>query len=272
MKLKRFYIYLMLAILIGFFLFPIFWMVGTALKPGWAVIHDPPYLVPPEITFANFQEAIFGRGGPAIWNSIIVGLLSSLITVGISIPAAYSLSRLKPKWSNNFLLFLLSLRFLPPFVTAIGLFFVLQTFGLLNTYIGVAMAHVLLNVPIGVWLLKGFFDPLPRSIEESAIMDGCGRMTILRKILLPIAKPAILITFLFCFLFSWNEFIFASFITHGSTRTIPVVVSTFVGEPRGYAWGVMASYSVICIVPALMLALLMRKYALRAFTYGVVKG
>jgi multiple sugar transport system permease protein len=150
------------------------------------------------------------------------------------------------------------------------MFFIYKDFGLLDTYLGMILAHALINLPLAVLLLKSFFDDIPQEIDESAIIDGASRWLIFRRVVLPMARGGIAATAVLCFIFSWTEFLLALTLTQTGIKTVPVVSSSFVTS-TGTAWGNMAALGAAAMVPAFIFILLVQKQLVRGLTLGSLK-
>lgn len=270
-----------------FFAFPIYYWITVAFKPDRDIFAIPPKLVGFRPTMDSFEE-VFGislgferglevlpGGGnfymlPRLWDSIVVAVCSTILTVAIATLAAYALSRLRFRAQHHFVFWVLSTRMIPPVAIAIPMFFIYKNFGLLDTYTGVVLIHSLMNMPLAVLLLKSFFDDIPAEIDEAALIDGASRFTIFRKIVLPMATGGVAATAVLCFIFSWTEFLFVLTLTQTSLKTVPVVSSTFVTS-TGTAWGNMAALGAAAMIPAFIFILLVQKNLVRGLTLGSLK-
>ncbi|EAU39689.1 ABC transporter permease protein [Fulvimarina pelagi HTCC2506] len=273
-------------LLVGLFFFPIYYWTSVAFRNGRDIFSRPPKIFDFEPTIANFN-AVFGisfEGGvpqitpgggnfymaPRLWDSIVIGVGSTLIAVAIATLAAYALSRMRFKGSHHFVGWVLSTRMLPPVAVAVPMFFIYRQFNLLDTYTGMIIIHAIMNLPLAVLLMKSFFDDVPNEIDESATIDGASRWTIFRRIVLPMAKGGIAATAVLCFIFSWTEFLFALTLTQTDVRTVPVVSTTFVTSV-GTAWGNMAALGAAAILPAFIFVLAVQKHLVRGLTMGSLK-
>ncbi|GBC74695.1 Trehalose transport system permease protein SugB [archaeon HR06] len=160
---------------------------------------------------------------------------------------------------------------IPPIVGIIPLFIVFKTLGLNDTFQGLILAYTSFNLPFTVWILRGFFLELPKEIEEAALIDGATYFNILRKIVVPLSFPAIITTATLSLIQSWNEFIFAVFLTSQEIKTIPILIASFIGDQQ-YFWNELTAASVIALIPVFILVLLVQKQLIRGLTFGVVKG
>ncbi|MEM9047463.1 MAG: carbohydrate ABC transporter permease [Pseudomonadota bacterium] len=277
---------------VALFAFPLYYWITTAFKDAKEIFNLPPDVWTFSPTLRNFEE-VFGislgflrqqevlpGGGnfymaPRLWDSIVVAVLSTGLAVAISTIAAYALSRMDFRGRHAFVGWVLSTRMMPPVAVAIPMFFIYKSAGengitLMDTYTGVILMHTLINLPLGVLLLKSFFDDIPRDIDESAMIDGASRVRIFRRIILPMAKGGIAATAVLCFIFSWTEFIFVLTLTQTGLKTVPVVSSSFVTS-TGTAWGNMAALGVAAMVPAFIFILLVQRQLVRGLTLGSLK-
>lgn len=272
---------------VALFFFPLYYWTTTAFKNARDIFDKPPTVWSFSPTLKNFEE-VFGislgflrqrevlpGGGnfymaPRLWDSIVVALGSTALAVIISVLAAYALSRMDFKGRHAFVGWVLSTRMMPPVAVAIPMFFIYKNVGLLDSYLGIILIHALINLPLGVLLLKSFFDDIPREIDESALIDGASRWYIFRRVVLPMAKGGIAATAVLCFIFSWTEFIFVLTLTQTGLKTVPVVSSSFVTS-TGTAWGNMAALGVAAMIPAFIFILLVQKQLVRGLTLGSLK-
>lgn len=257
-------------------LFPVLWVVRMALTPaqGFSLT-----LWPDELSFTNFIAVttthsadgswLFGR---QLFNSLIVSAATSIVGVSFACTAAYALSRWS-FWGRDRLqaTFLLTQMF-PSVVMAIPLYLLLDTLHLLDSLTGLVLVYSTTSVPFATWNLKGYFDTIPKELEEAAIMDGAGRWTTFWRIILPLARPALAVTALFSFMSAWNEFILAATLM-GDERayTLPVVLNGYVGE-FGAEWGKFAAGAILVSVPVTLLFFVLQKQLVEGLTAGSVKG
>jgi multiple sugar transport system permease protein len=253
--------------------FPLYWLVVTSLKGQGEVATNPPIYIPTHITFENYQEVLSATGiaGNA-FNSVLVALLTTLITVVIGGMAAYALARRQlPHGFRHWLLIaVLVIRMFPPITTVIPYFVLLRGFGLTDTYLGLIITYVAYGLPFAIWLLVGFFQELPHEIEEAATMDGTSYLQRFRLIVLPLARPALAVTSVFVLIYAWNEFLFASILTSFNTKTLPVVMAGFISD-KGIEWGQMSALGTLMVVPVVVVAWMSQKHIVRGLTFGAVK-
>jgi len=214
-----------------------------------------------------FTKTVFVR---EIINSLIISIISTLIVMVVALPAAYSFARYET--GNGHLLFVtISTRMFPAAVAAIPFFMAFKQLGLLDTQIALILLYFYFNVSFAVFLLYGFFREIPVELEQAAVIDGYGRIDIFRKIVFPMIKPGAAITAIFCFIFSWNEFLYAFLFTRNIARTVTMGLASFWASGQ-IDWGTMASCVCLAILPTLAGAWFMQRYIIRGLTFGAVKG
>jgi multiple sugar transport system permease protein len=260
-----------IAVALAFFLLPVVWIALTSFKTQFEVFHYPPVFWPKEIGHFGHYSAIFrGQGGKALKDSLIVASANTSLSLLVGVPTAYSFSRFRVG-GEHLAFWILSIRMFPPVVSAIPLFLLFRDWGLLDTYWALIIAYLTFNVPFVVWFVKGFFDDLPRDLEEAALVDGANRWQAFAGIALRLALPGIVTAALLAFVFSWNEFLLALFLTRSNIRTVPVALANFVGGHE-ILWGEIGALTILAIVPVVLLALVLQRYVVRGLTFGAVKG
>ena len=207
---------------------------------------------------------------PRFTNSLIIAFGSTFLAVGLGTLAAYGFSRFKVPLADDLLFFILSTRMMPPIAVAIPIYLMYRQLGLSDTALGMMLLYTAVNVSLAVWLLKGFIDEIPREYEEAAMIDGYSRLQAFRKVVLPQATTGIAATAIFCLIFAWNEYAFASLLTSGSAQTAPPFIPTIIGE-GGQDWPAVAAGTTIFLVPILVFTILLRKQLLRGITFGAVR-
>jgi len=259
-------------------IYPVLWVLKMALTPSQAFsLSANPF--PTSISFENFEELLSitdmaGRHLFAYWltNSIIVSLATTLLGITLATTAAYSFSRFAfPGQKLGMSLFLVTQMF-PGVVMAVPLYILLDNLGLLNSMTGLTLVYATTAVPFCVWMLKGYFDTIPKELEEAALMDGAGRWTIFWTIILPLARPAIVVTALFSFMTAWNEFILAAtFLGDEASFTLPVALQRYVGS-YSTQWGFFAAGAILVSAPVMALFFVLQKHLVGGLTAGGVKG
>ena len=254
-------------------LFPFYWMLTTALKPNDDMYRPEPLLVPVRITLSHFHKVFFDSHFPEFFrNSTIVALATTVLSLAVGILAAYAIVRLDFRGKNLIARGLIFSYLVPPVLLFIPLFELIFNFGLLNTREGLVLAYLTFTVPFTTWLLMGYFRTIPVALEEAALVDGCTRLMALFRIILPLSMPAIVVTALFSFTLSWNEFLFAlTFTSNPVSQTVTVGLTSTVAEDV-FFWGVMMAASFLIAIPPVVLYLLGQRWVVRGLTAGAVKG
>jgi arabinogalactan oligomer/maltooligosaccharide transport system permease protein len=261
-------------------LYPVLWVLKLALTPGGQLGADPsPLPLPDTFDFGNFAAFLFAKdfnGNPLFWyqlgNSLMISGVATLIGVMCALSAAYGFSRFAFVGRETGLKLMLISQMFPAVVTAVPLLFILDTLGLFGTTAGLVLIYSTASVPFCIWMLKGFFDTLPRDLEESARLDGAGHWIIFTKIMLPLVRPGIAVTALFSFMTAWNEFIMASIFLDDVTKyTLPVTLQQSVG---GYDpdWGMFAAGSLVLSIPVVVVFFFVQRHMVAGLTAGAVKG
>jgi multiple sugar transport system permease protein len=283
--------YIILIIVSAWVIFPIYWVIITSFKYPIEVYE--PTLIPflqfkPILTnwiggsygeIATVGEIATARGAlsreilRALFNSFAASITSSFICLLIGIPAAYGLARFTyHKWKNKDIhSFILSLRFLPPFAVIIPFFMILSRIKLIDTIPGLIMIYVIFNLPLAVVLLKDIISDLPSEIEEAAMLDGSSRIEAMLRITLPLVAPSLVATFLICFVFAWNELMFALTVTYTKAKTMPVMIAAIETAQATEFW-TNSCWVVLAILPPIIIAMLAERYIIRGLTLGAVKG
>lgn len=257
-----------------FFLAPIAWMILTSFKSQAEVFATPPVFVPSQIDLRNYVQALAApprgsNGLAAIRDSTIISFATALVNVVIGTLAAYSIARYRTG-GENFAFWILSTRMFPPIATALPLFLIFRDLRLLDTYLVLIIANTVFNLPFAIWLMKGFIEDLPRELDEAAEIDGATPYGTFLRVILPLVGPGIVATFLFTFVFTWNEFLFALLLTRRAVQPLTVVIPSLVGGHE-ILWGQIAAAGTIAIIPGILLALFLQRYLIRGLTMGAVK-
>ena len=261
-----------LLLLIIFSLLPFLWMLITSFKGSVETYTNPPTWIPKQPTLSNFMY-ILQRGSFARYfrNSVIVALAVTTITLVVSSFAGYAFSRFRfPGWKFIFLAFLVTQMF-PSVLLIIPLFQVVKAMKLLNTLYALVLSYITFSLPLCIWLLKGFFDQIPRELEEAAMIDGCSQVSALVRVIFPVALPGITATGIFAFIGAWDELVFAmTFTSSEDVRTLAVGLSGFITSYE-IQWNHLAAGSVIATVPVIIMFLFAQKFLVKGALAGSVK-
>ena len=257
-----------------FLVFPIYWMMRISISP-----QDKLFAIPPDFFLTRFNwegyQKFFSRGVFLRFylNSIIVGVGTVLLSLFAGTCAGYSFSRFRYRGRKVMMVITLTAQMFPWALLLISLYISYIHFGLLNNYLGLILAHSTFALPLTIWIIKGYFDSIPRELEQAAKIDGCGQIQSLVRIILPLAKPGITAAGIYIFLFSWNDFLFGLTLTTQDTMRIlsPGISMQFIGEFE-FLWVEMMSSSVLITIPIVILFLIFQKYFIQGLTAGAVKG
>ena len=253
------------------FLFPFYWMLVTAVLPTSQVLAREPTLVPSlaDISFRAFAVA-FERKPLATWltNSLLVTLGATTISLVISALAGYSLSRFRTRAQELTGLTLLLTKMLPGSLIVIPFFIMASTFHLIDSLWALMLANAAVGVPFATWLLKGFFDGIPRDLEHAAMIDGCGHLTAFLYIIIPLARPGLAACAIYLAILSWSDFVFAKTLINDQTRwTITTGMVSFIGE-HGIEWPALMAAGTISMVPMIVLFVLLEPFLVSGMTSG----
>jgi multiple sugar transport system permease protein len=245
------------------------WMMSLSLKTERDNLAYPPVLVPGEVTMANFR-AVFEQS-PFVtyfFNSVVVSGLATLLALAVGVPAGYAIARLK---ARKLLLVILIARMTPAISFLIPLFTLFQALGLTGTLTPIVITHMVITLPIIVYIVAGYFETLPGELEEAALMDGCTVWQRFRHVALPLARPGITVAAILAFIFSWNNFVFGAVLAGRTTRTLPVAVYNVLTFEQ-ISWGPLAAAALLVTAPVLLLTLFIQKEIVGGLTAGGVKG
>jgi multiple sugar transport system permease protein len=254
--------------LLGFFLFTFVWMILSSLKTNVQVTAFPPlWLFRP--TFQNYVD-VFTRNPffSYMLNSTIVAVSAVGVGLVCGLPAAYTMARHRQAGLGA--LFLM-LRILPGIAFLVPLFVIYREFGLINTLGGIALAHIIIVLPLVIWIMAGFFEDIPRELEDAALIDGCTRVGTFIWIVLPLSKPGLIAASILSFIASWNNFIFVLILGGKDTVTLPMAVYSFVSF-EDVNWGGLTAAATVITVPILVLSLIVQRYLAGGLTMGAIKG
>ncbi|MEQ8272865.1 MAG: sugar ABC transporter permease [Deltaproteobacteria bacterium] len=253
-------------------MYPVLWVVKMALTPsqGFDTSLSP---IPPNPSLANFEHLVFELPFLTwLFNSALVSLATTILGVFLACTSAYALSRFRfPGRATAMLSFLVTQMF-PGVMMMIPLYYIVDALGLLDQLIGLVLVYATTAIPFCVWMLKGYFDTIPKELEEAALMDGATTSMIFWRIMLPLSLPAVSVTALFSFMTAWNEFILAAmFMNSESSYTLPVGLKLLVGQFSS-DWGYFAAGAILVSVPVMALFFALQKHLVGGLTAGGVKG
>jgi ABC-type glycerol-3-phosphate transport system permease component len=265
-------VYLGLVAMTAVFLFPLLWVVGLSLKTRLQVFATPPLFVwwP---TLENYA-GVLGQADflQAFVNSLVVSAGAVLLSLCVGVPAAYAFARF-PFRGGSFLFFsLLVMRMLPPIAVLVPMYVLFSKLGLTTTRFSVVLAYSTFSLPLVVWIMRGFFEDLPRELEESAWVDGASRAAAFRHVVLPLIRPGLVAASILCLQLAWNDFLFAAVLTNNATRTLPVLMAGYSGGDTGVDWGGMTASGALVILPVLIFSFAAQRHLVAGLSSGAVKG
>ena len=248
---------------------PIYWMLNMSLKTNEEIV-GVFSLWPQQLTFANYHTIFTDPSWYSGYiNSMIYVALNMVLSVTVALPAAYAFSRYNFVGDKHLFFWLLTNRMTPPAVFLVPFFQLYSTVGLMDTHLAVALAHMVFNVPLAVWILEGFMSGVPKEIDETAYIDGYSFPRFFIQIFLPMIKSGVGVTAFFCFMFSWVELLLARTLTSVNAKPIAATMTRTVSA-AGMDWGVLAAAGVLTIVPGALVIWFVRHYIAKGFAMGRV--
>jgi multiple sugar transport system permease protein len=273
--LSRLPVYVALAVALAWTVFPLYWIFTTSVKSEWEMLKWPPSPFPEEPTLSHYARLLKAdRFYQYVFNSFAVSIGAALLSIALGAPAAYGLARagVPPRFSTMFLVWILTVRMLPPIVIAVPLFELLGSMGLLDTRLGLIVAYQVYTLPYAIWILHGFVSALPREVEEAAYVDGATRFQAFLKVVAPMMAPGVIAALLLSVLFAWNEFLYALILVNSPSKfTVTVVVANYIQEFE-IDWGRLAGSGVLSTLPVLLLSVYIQRYMIRGLAFGGVKA
>ena len=249
---------------------PFAWLLVMSFKTNAEIFRFPPRLLF-EPTLGNYAALWSSEFRGSFVNSLVVSVSSTLAALLIGVPGAYALSRWSGRGGGAITLWILASRMAPPIAFTIPYFLVYRHLELLDTLTGLVIIYLTFNLSLVIWMMRPFFDQLPRALEEAAWIDGAGMWQSFVRIVLPLSVPGLAATAILCFLFAWNDFFFALILTRTEAMTAPVAVVNFMNY-EGWEWGKIAAGGTMVMLPVLIFSMLVRKFLISGMTTGAVKG
>jgi N,N'-diacetylchitobiose transport system permease protein len=261
---------LLIVVIMGF---PVYWMVLTALRPSQEILSYHQKLYPGSVTLNQFKRAM---EMPDFWDnvrsSVIIALFSVVVAIGIGLLAAYAIGRFRFWGRRGLMITLLIVQMIPATSMLIPIYIQLNEMGGLNEYWGVIVVYAASTLPFSVWMLRGFIINIPRELEESAMVDGCGQMGAFRRVILPLLAPGLVATAIYALMTAWNEYLFAYVLLQDNDKyTLSVWLLKFTGQ-RGTDYGALMAGSILIALPVVFFFLLVQRKVASGLTAGAVKG
>lgn len=262
--------YLIAILLVVIFVFPIYWLFMISFKTPEEIFAFPPVWYAKTIQFANYEVLFKDGDAITVLNSLILATTSTFFAMILGTLAAYSLVRFKTG-GENLAVWIISQRMMPPVAIVFPIFLLYVFLGWVDTYIGLIVLYTAFNLPYVIWMMRGYIEDIPLELEESALVDGCTRWEVLRKVVFPMARAGLFATAVFTFVFAWNDFLFALVLTRTEVTTYTVQVTHYFGGQSNF-WAKIAAMSVLGTLPVFIAVATMQRYLVRGISMGAVKG
>ena len=270
---ERTLIYAIIAIFLFLTLFPLVWVFSTSFKPNQEAIDFPPRFLPRNATFSNYVFVLTDPGlVRSLINSFVVSLGSTALSVVVSALGGYAFARFEFRGKNLIMSTILGLFMIPVVINIVPLYTMLSNVGMLNSPISLILTFQILIIPLNILLLKNYFETIPRELEEAALIDGCSRLGVLKRIIIPLSMPGFAIAAVLSFRFSWNEFVLPIVLTNRPDSAVfQVALYQFISINR-IEWGYLTAGITIAIIPVLVLMLSFQKQMIKGLTVGAIRG
>ncbi|MEM5948845.1 sugar ABC transporter permease [Spirochaetia bacterium 38H-sp] len=269
----RIFTHIVLIIACVIAIFPVLRVLSVSLRPGDRLLSTSLRIIPEGATLDNYRDVLFKKDFFLwLWNSVLISVSTAFIGLMLAATSAYAFSRWNFKGKKAGLVFLLSTQMIPATMMMVPLYILAARFGFINTYRGLVLAYSVGSIPFSVWMLKGYYDTIPNTLEEAAMIDGATRMQTFYRIILPLALPGLSIAFLFNFMNSWKDFLLARIMLQKDFLfTWPLGLQQLQGQFRT-AWGMFAAASILVAIPVVALFIYTSRYLVSGLTLGSVKG
>ena len=265
-------LHLPLALIVLFALGPYLWMLLTSIKPEAVLFSAQRTLLPHAATLDNYVRLFTKTSFVAnIGHSLVVASGAVALGLCFSLTAAYAFSRFRFPGRRALMLVLLLINMFPLILLIIPLFVIMKHLALLDTHLGLILAHSTFSIPFATWMMVSFFNAIPRSLDEAAMVDGCTSLGAMVRVVLPLTLPGVVATGIYIFITSWNEYLYAAVLAGQEVRNLTVAVQTLVGEYE-IAWGLLTAGGVVGALPVTLLFMLIQKRLIAGMTQGAVKG
>ena len=270
-RLGRMALYLLLTLLVLIILFPYYWMIVCSIRPEMEIYSSHPTLVPQSVGLENYQKVMGSKIPQYLINSFLISGGAMLMCLAVSIPAAYALARFQFKGKSTVTSGVLLFKLLPQSATLIPLYIMLVNSKLFDTKFGLSFVNLFIMVPYTIWVARGFIKTVPFSIEEAAMIDGCGRIQAIIRVIVPIISAGLFSVALYAFMLSWEEFLYSSTFTVKNAKTVTVGLASLIGEDAS-DWGSILAGSVLMGAPIIILFCCLQNSFIKGMVGGAVKG
>jgi multiple sugar transport system permease protein len=263
---------LLLAVMLAFLLFPFYWTFVTSIKPEKELYGNVVSYWPKDATLESYKKLFLDYNFlKPMANSLLVAASTTLLSLTVSLLAAYAFSRYRFKGRKFLMTLFLTNNMFPTVLLLIPLFAIMRKMGILYTPLSLVLSYTTFTIPFSIWLLNGYLSDLPQSLEEAAMVDGANRAQAFMRIILPILMPCIIATGAYVFMTAWNEYTFAVMFTNEANRTIPVALKNLIGQ-LGVEWGMLTAGGIITIIPVCIMFFFAQRRLIEGLTAGAVKG
>lgn len=271
---KRIIFYLGFALLFLFIVLPLYWMFVTSIKPNDAAFNIPPDFFPSHPTLKSYISQLKDSGGflTFFFNTVLVSLGTTVLSIAVAILAGYAFSRYRFPVKRPLFILILTSQMFPLTLLIVGIYVFFRNLHLLDSYLGLILAFTSFSLPFAIWMMEGFFNSIPRSLDEAAMIDGASRLGTLWRVIIPLTRPGMIAVGVFSFLNSWNNLLFALSLTNSENmRTIPPgFLLSYVGQFQ-YYWANAMAGSVIVTLPMVVVFILLQRYLVQGMMAGAVK-
>ncbi len=265
---KRIGVFVLIALVLVIMLFPFYWMILTSLRNQVANTSPVPVWIF-EPTLENYRNVISENNFLRFtWNSFVIASLSTGIGLIIGLPAAYSIARYK---QNGLALAILIARLTPYITYLVPWYIAFRALGLIDTYVALTLTHLIVGMPLIIWIMISFFEEIPIELEQAAYVDGASKLGTFFRIVLPLSMPGVVAASILAFIFSWNQFLFSLVLSGPDTKPVPVAVFNFISY-GSIDFGGLGAAAVLITLPVVLLTLLIQRYIVSGLTMGAVKG
>jgi multiple sugar transport system permease protein len=263
--------YVLIALGLVWSLGPLYLMYSASFKTDDILQRLPPpvFFTPSLVNYMRLLDTPFLA---YLWNTVIVASSTTVFSLLLGSLAAYSFTRFKFAGSESLPIFYLVMRMLPRFVLVIPYYLLIRQIGLLNTIPALVIAYTSFSLPFVIWLMIGFFKEIPIELEEAGMVDGCTRIQVFIRVVVPLVAPGLAATAIFAFLLGWNELLFSLVLSGRDTRTLPALATSVVSNERGIEWGTLNAMGSLVLLPVILMALLVQRHIVKGLTMGAVKG
>ena len=249
--------------------FVFYWMITLSLKPQVEAAAFPPSFFHFTVTVKGYVE-VFAKHPFLLytWNSLVVAFGTTLLGLIVGLPAAYSIAQWK---QHKLALTILVARIIPGISYLIPWYILFRNLRMVDTYTALILTHLVVGLPITIWVMIGFFEDIPPDLREAALIDGCTDYGAFWRVAIPLVKPGVVATAILAFIFSWNNFLFSVILAGRNTRTLPIAVFNMIGYEE-INWGPLAAAATLITLPVIILTLIIQRHIVTGLTFGAVKG